>query len=669
MEEGDFSEYYWHPNNYFLKKSRIARFMARHNIKEGDWRTLVKRSMDRDWFWPALLEDAGVEWFKPYHTLYDGSAGMPWGKWFLGGKINITHNCLDRHVRAGKGERTALIFEHNNGDIKKLSYKELFALVNTTANALRASGVRRGNVVGMALPVCPESVALMFACFKIGAICMQMAPRISASEMAEHMNVAGAKILFMVPSYTRGEKMYDMAEKRRFIYAHVPDLRHTVIVDHFRAQSSVPEYMYHQKAAPFDRFLKRATGLKEEERNDTETRPLDAEAKALILFSSGTTGTPKRIVHTHGGALSKIVSEVGYAFDCHENDVFYWVTDFGWMMAPWAIIGSLFYGATVLLYDGDPFYPDYERLPHMIERHRVSVFGFTPGGMAILRDLSKKYFHYEDYDTSSLRILGSTGSVLDERTWHWYFKVFGKKKCPIINISGGTEVIGSMNSPLPIMPLKPGTVGTAALGMNIAIYDENDAPVEDSKTGNLVCVSPFPSMTRGFYKDTDRYLATYYPHGEGDVWHHPDRIIRDHDGYYFMQGRTDDVIIRNGVKFDPQKIASAVISFPGHPSISDAAAIGIPDEKVGERIIVFAACKKEDLTDEKKKELREYVKREYDPMAGPDEIFAISVIPRNSAAKIPLKDVRAAFLRKTVRDGVVNPEAFEEIRALGERYT
>lgn len=662
----DLSAYYWHPNNYFLKKSRIARFMQKHGIAEGDWRTLVERSMDRDWFWPAILEDAGVEWFKPYHTLYDGSRGMPWGRWFIGGKINMFHNCISRHISNGKGENIALIYETNDGEVHKINYTALHNFSLLVAHALRKIGIRKGNIVGMCMPVSPASVAVMFACFNIGAICMQMSPRASAKEIAEHMKITEAKILFMVDSYRRGKNTYYMGEKRRYIYEHAPALKQMVVLDNMQLGSSVPEYRCHPKAISFDGFVKKRFAGDKDDLPLYTGRSLDSETLALMLFSSGTTGMPKRILHTHAGALAQIVKEVGYAFDCNENDVLYWVTDFGWMMAPWSIIGGLFYGATVLLYDGDPFYPTYERLLEIIERHKVSIFGFTPGGMSRLRDLPKKKFHYEDYNISSLRVLGSTGDILSEKTWHWYYTVFGKKKCPIINISGGTEVIGSLNSPLPIMPLKPGTVGTKALGMDIDIYDEEDKPVGNNIVGRLICKAPFPSMTRGFYKDPELYMKTYYPRGEGDIWHHPDRIVRDDDGYYFMQGRTDDVIIRNGVKFDPQKIATTFVSFPGSPSISDAAAIGIPDENVGNRIIVFVVCEKEKLTEEKKKELREYIKKEYDPMAGPDEIFAVTAIPRNAAAKSPLADIRTAFLGKELRDTVTNSEAFEEIKTLGK---
>ena len=265
------------------------------------------------------------------------------------------------------------------------------------------------------------------------------------------------------------------------------------------------------------------------EGGSTQTEILDAEHPALILYSSGTTGKAKTVVHTHGGALAQVTKEIGYAFDCHANDVFYWFTNFGWMMAPWELIGALFFGAAVVLYEGTHLFPTPHHLFEIIERFGVSIFGCTP---SVLRELASLNLDLRRHNRSTLRILGSTGSPLDAPTWEWFFKTFGQKRCPIMNISGGTELIGCLLSPLPVMPLKPATVGGPGLGMDVEVIDAQGKAVR-GEPGNLVCRKPFPSMTRGFLGDPQLYLQTYFPGGP-DCWVHGDLVRIDEEGFWYI---------------------------------------------------------------------------------------------------------------------------------------
>jgi len=396
-----------------------------------------------------------------------------------------------------------------------------------------------------------------------------------------------------------------------------------------------------------------------------ETEIVDSEHPALILYSSGTTGKPKTLVHTHAGALAQVAKEIGYVFDCQGNDVFYWFTNIGWMMAPWEIIGALFFGAAVVLYEGTHLYPTAHRLFEIIEKYGVSIFGCTP---SILRELAGLKVDSERHDLSTLRILGSTGSVLDAATWEWYFKTFGHERCPIMNISGGTELIGCMVSPLPVMPLKPSTVGGPGLGMAVEVVDSQGKPVRD-ETGYLVCRKPFPSMTRGFLGDPELFLETYFPHGP-DCWVHGDLARVDEDGYWYLLGRSDDLIVHGGVKHDPAKLEEKLLAFPGPPRIREAVAIGAKDEIKGERIVCFVVL----ALDEAKppqglsERLKAYIKQTYDPLAQPEEVHVVNDLPVNLSSKIPRSLIRRVYEGKPPGNtaALANPQAIEEIRRAAE---
>lgn len=651
-------EIIWRPYGPYLQ-SRVARFMEKHGI--ATWQELALRSQkDPRWFWPAALGDLGLEWFKPFTELFDDTWGMPWTKWFLGGKLNITHNCLDRHIRDGKGEKTAIFFEGDMGSSRTTTYRELFELVNALARSMRALRIRKGDVIGMCLTISPEAVAVMFAAMKIGAVPMQIAARTPPEEVALLLNRGKAKMLFVNDLYPRGGKWFDLASTRATAQEKVQTLRQIVVV------RRLPSFVA-RPALNLEDFLALGEGRR------VKTSVLDAEDKALILFSSGTTGTPKAIVHTHGGALAQIVKEVGYAFDCRESDVFYWFTNIGWMMAPWEIIGSLFFGASVVLYEGTHLHPTPSRVFEIIQRYGVTIFGFTPTALrALAGTLSEPA-----QDLSTLRILGSTGEPLDSRTWLWYFNTFGGGRCPIMNISGGTEIVGCFLSPHPMMSQKSGTLGSAGLGMDVDVFNDLGESVEVGE-GYLVCKSPFPSMTRGFLGEKERYLKTYFSQFP-NVWTHGDRAYKDNDGFWYVLGRSDDLIVRGGVKHDPSIIEAALISYPGSPSaswrIEEAAAVGVKDSLLGQRIVAFVVLAEGPEHSRRAKDttagaedlagflgdLRAHVGKVYDPMGRPDEIHIVSALPKNAAAKIP-----RALIRKACEEGYTGGSGTDFDAALRE---
>lgn len=643
----------WEPHGDYLAHSRIQDFMGRHGIPS--WQELVGRSQrDIGWFWDAALRHLGVEWSSPYEAVFDDSDGMPWTKWFPGGTLNVTHNCIDRHVRDRKGAKLALIWESDSGESRSVTYQELCAQVCEVAAAMQCMGIASGDVVALCAPVSPEAVAVMFAAMKIGAVCMQIAARAVPQDVADSLNRGRARLLFMVDAYPRGGKWTDCSPTLRAVSQEVDSLKHIVIIQRRNLTESLTE-----KSLRWTDFVALGSG-----HACFQAVPFESEHPSLILFTSGTTGKSKAIVHTHGGSLAQVVKEVGYAFDCQRHDRFCWFTNFGWMMAPWELMGVLFFGGTVVLYEGTHVYPTSHRIFELIAKHHITIFGFVP---TAIRQLAASGEDFSSHDRSSLRILGSTGEILDTQAWLWYFSTFGEGRCPIMNISGGTEVIGCLLSPLPVMPLKPGTLGGAGLGMDVAIVDDEGVPVLGGP-GNLACRKPFPSMTRGFLGERKRYLDTYFPHGQ-DLWLHADRVEVDADGMWFNLGRSDDLIIRGSVNHDPGKIEQALLSYAGTPRVIEAAAIGPQDDELGQRIVCFVVPDRPlgaSETDDFVPALRGHVGTAYDRAGRPDEIHIVDALPKNLAAKIPRGQIRRAYEGGPLGDvsKLDNPQALAAIHSI-----
>ena len=388
-----------------------------------------------------------------------------------------------------------------------------------------------------------------------------------------------------------------------------------------------------------------------------EAERMDSEDPCLIIYSSGTTGKPKGTVHVHGGALAQITKEVRYHFDVKEDSIFFWVSDIGWMVGPWMVIGVLTFGATLVLYEGLPTYPTPARLWELVEKYRITHFGISPTGV---RGLIREGDAWtEKNDLSSLRYLGSTGEPWDPDSWMWLFKKIGKGKLPILNWSGGTEIIGGFLLALPITPLKPCTLACPSLGMAIDVWDDNGKPVRGKK-GHLVAVKPGPSMTRGFWNDRQRYIETYWSRWP-NVWYHGDWASIDEDGLWFLYGRSDDTIKVSGRRVGPAEIEAALLE---HKAVSEAAAIGVPDALSGERIVCFAVLKPGNQPgDVLRKELMEQVTKSLGKTMRPSELKFVSALPKTRSAKIVRRAVKAQYLGLDLGDisTVENPDAIAAI--------
>src|SRR5713226_7948421 len=543
----------WEPGQEWIERTNVHRFMQRLGIQDRE--QFIRYSQERlEEFWAEMIKEAGIHWLHPYERVLDTSDGVEWSRWFTGGKLNIADNCLDRH----KGSNhIAILWEGEDRPPREITFAELYVDVNRLANALRVMGLREGDRVALCMPMVPEIVTILYACFKLGLIVVPIFAGFGAGAIATRLENSGARVVFTADQLHRRGKSIPLRVKVEQAAAKAPSVERIVSLEQWDA-------------------------LLAGQSSECETLPLDSEARCLILYTSGTTGKPKGTVHTHAGALAQMSKEIYLAFDHQPADRFFWLSDIGWMMGPWSIIGNHHFGGTILLYDGAPDYPDAGRLWQVIERQGIATFGISPTAIRLLMRSDAAMSH----DMPSLRLLGSTGEPWDETSYSWFFEHVGKRRCPIINISGGTEIVGCFLFPLPIQLLKPCSLGAPAPGMATDVVDENGESVR-GKMGYLVCRKPAPSMTRGIWGDPERYIETYWSRWKG-YWYHGDWASVDEDGCWFLHGRADESMNVAGRKVGPAEVEDALIE---HPSVSEAAVIGVPDELKGEAIVAFVVPK------------------------------------------------------------------------------
>ncbi len=640
------SEIVWRPSEDYIEKANITRFMKKHDIKDYD--ELIKRSTeDLEWFWNEVIKDLNIEWYRPYDKVFDDSKGIQWTKWFIGGRINIVHNCLDRHAKSDKKNNIAIIWEDENGNVRKLTYVELFREVNKFANALKELGVKKGDRIGIYMPMVPEIVVGFLAGIKIGAISIPIFSGFGGHALASRLDIAGAKILLTADGSVRRGKTVEIKKEADKALDNVSTLEHVIVYKRLGIEIPWKDSR--------DIWWEDIASKKSDECN---TEQMNSEDYAMIIFSSGTTGKPKGTVHTHGGALVQIAKELGYYFDVKDDDVFFWLTDIGWMMGPWMIIGVQNFGGAIVIFEGAPNYPNPDRLWELVERHKITSFGISPTAIRLLMRYGDKWV--KKHDLSSLRFLGSTGEPWDPDSWNWFFEKVGNKKIPIINISGGTEIVGCFLSPLPITALKPCTLRGPGLGMDIDVFDDDGKPIR-GKMGHLVAKKPAPSMTRGFWNEPERYIDTYWSRWP-NVWYHGDWAKVDKDGFWSLHGRSDDTIKIAGRRTGPAEIEAALIE---HPAVSEAATIGVPDEIKGEDIVCFVMLKPDyEPSEEIREELKDQVVKIMGKTLKPRDIKFVGDLPKTRSAKIVRRIIKAAFLGREVSDisSVENPNAIEEIK-------
>jgi acetyl-CoA synthetase len=652
----------WTPSKEYIEQSNIWRFMEKHQIK--DYKELIERSTrEIEWFWDAVVKELQIEFFEPYKKILDTSGGIAWAKWFIDGTINIAHNCLDKHART-QPNKIALIWEGEDGTVRRLTYRELYAETNRLANAFKRLGIAKGDRVGIFMPMFSETVIALLACAKIGAISTPIFSGFGAQAVATRLNDCEAKLLITADSFYRRGTLIEMHKVA--LAALSPTVKNVIVLR--RDLSPSPSPLTSPPSPPLKREgppppeggwgVRSWHELTQGESPECPTEQTDSEDPFMIAYTSGTTGRPKGSVHVHGGFLVKVAQEVAHQVDLHEHDILYWVTDMGWIMGPWEIVGGLALGGTVFLYEGAPDYPSVDRLWAMIERHKISILGISPTLIRALMRFGEG--PVKKHNLSSLRILASTGEPWNPDPWLWFFKNIGGGRCPVINLSGGTEVGACFLSPLPITPLKPCALVGPALGMAIDVFDSDGNPLRGG-VGELVCTKPWPGMTRGIWKDPERYIQTYWSRWP-NVWVHGDwASIDDEDGLWYVHGRSDDTMKIAGKRLGPAEIESI---FVGHPAVSEAAAIGVPHELKGEAIWCYAVLKPGyEPSDPLRKELRERVIETLGKSFAPEQIKFVKELPKTRNAKILRRAIRAKALDQDLGDlsNLENPQALEEI--------
>jgi acetyl-CoA synthetase len=594
-----------------------------------NYEEVYSRAMqDLEAFWAERAEE--LEWFRKWDRVLDDN-NKPFYKWFVGGKINICYNAVDRHMKTWRKNKVALYWEAENGERRVLSYYDLYREVNRFANVLKALGVRKGDRVTIYMPRIPELPIAMLACARIGAIHSVVFAGFSVEAL--HTRIEDSKSRLVITAdggYLNGR----IVETKRTVDEAVrraPSVEHVLVVR--RTRHEVPmepgrDYFYDELARlPF------AQG-------ECPVEETDAEDPIYILYTSGTTGTPKGQVHVHGGYAVYIHTTMKWVFDIKDEDIWWCTADPGWVTGhSYIVYAPLMLGATSVMYEGAPTYPYPDRWWSIVEKYGVTVLYTTPTAIRGLMRFGDEWPNRRNL--SSLRLLGTVGEPINPEAWRWYYRVIGKGRCPIMDTWWMTETGGFMITPMPCVPLKPGSATLPFPGIRAEVVDENGNPCPPGVEGYLVIQNPWPGMSRTLYGDPDRYVKTYWSKYPG--WFFTgDSARRDEDGYFYIIGRVDDVLKVSGYRLGTAEIESALVA---HPAVAEAAAIGLPHEVKGEGIHCYVILKAGYTPSEAlAEELRQHVAQLIGPIARPEAIHFVDKLPKTRSGKIMRRVLRARAL-------------------------
>ena len=621
----------WTPDEATLEHANVVRLLRRHGLASyGD---LLRRSQEEpEWFWPAAVEDLGIEFSRRWEQVCDDSRGPEWTTWFTGATISIARNCVHRWAERDPG-RIGAVFAGEDGARRELTFAELSRDVTRLAEGLVRLGVEPGDRVAIYLPMCPEVAVASHACAHIGAVQVPLFSGFAAPAVVQRLRDSEAKVVITADYSLRRGSRLPMRETVEEAVREAPSVEHVVTWERDAGWGEVVE----------------------ERPGELPPLEVDAEHPYLLTYTSGTTGKPKGVLHVQGGFLVSITREVAYQADVHPEDVLHFSTDMGWIMGPWAVVGGGALGCTLVFAEGAPDRPP-DRLWRLVEDERVSVLGLSP---TLVRALIP---HGEpETDLSSLRIVVTTGEPWNPDPYRWLFERVGGGRLPIINCSGGTEVAACFLSPTPATPIKECSLGGPALGMAMDVVGaEGDSLVGTGEVGELVCRKPFPGMTRGFWRDRERYLDAYWRRLPG-VWVHGDWASVDEEGYWFLHGRSDDTLNIAGKRIGPAELESAAVA---HPAVSEAAAVGVPHEVKGEVAWIFCvAAPGYEPSEELAAEVASRAAEELGKAFKPDRVVFVPALPKTRSAKIVRRAVRAKALGKDPGDlsSLENPESLEAI--------
>jgi acetyl-CoA synthetase len=627
-------------------------FVKQANFSDGS--IYDEAEKDFESWWEGWAKE--LDWFEPWQTVLEWKP--PWAKWFQEGKLNASHNCLDRHVEAGNGDRVAYHWVGEDGDTRDITYADLLDMTKRFANVLKDLGVQKGDVVGIYMPMLPETPAAMLACARIGATHNVVFGGFSVESVCERMEVSEAKALVTADATLRRGKPTPMKGEVDGILDRLPKLEHVVVVK--RTDEDCP--MTEGRDVWWHEAMEKANP-------ECEAEPLDAEHPLYILYTSGSTAKPKGILHTTGGYLTGVYATTKAVFDVKpEEDVYWCAADIGWVTGhSYIVYGPLANGLTSVMYEGAPDYPDKDRWWEIVEKYNVTILYTAPTAIRACIKWGREY--PEKHDLSSLRLLGSVGEPINPKAWVWYHKVIGGERCPIVDTWWQTETGHIMITPLPgITTTKPGSATQPFPGIEAAVV-KKDGEVVDEGGGFLTLRRPWPGMLRTLYKEDERYVETYWSKYGDDIYDVGDAAKIDEDGYFWIVGRVDDVINVSGHRMSTMEIESAVVS---HDKVAECAVIGAQDEDTGQSIVAFVTLEGGgDWPDDLDDELREHVATKIGKLARPKRFIPADDLPKTRSGKIMrrlLKDLaegRELGDVTTLRDPSVT-EAIKEKVAAGE---
>ncbi|KKM70763.1 hypothetical protein LCGC14_1437490, partial [marine sediment metagenome] len=599
-------------------------------IKTGmsfeEYKKLYQQSIeDMEGFWGEQAKF--LDWFKPYDKVWEKTDLFP-GKWFVGGKLNVAYNCLDRHVKAGNGERTALIWEADEpGQVRKYTYSELLKDVSKVANGMKKQGLKKGDRVTIWLPMIPELAIIMLACARIGVIHSIVFGGFSKEAVKGRIEDSDSKLLFTSDETVRAGKFYPKLADVVQIIDDVPTIEHVIVVK--RSGREIP---HTEKDIWYHDFIE---GMSEE----CEPEEMDSEDTLFILYTSGTTGKPKGVKHTTAGYILYTSFTHRVVFNYQEGDIWYCTADIGWITGhSYIVYGPLANGASSLMFEGVPTYPDVDRFWNIVERHKVNHFYTAPTAIRALMRYGDE--PVKKHDLSSLKVLGTVGEPINPEAWTWYYRVVGKEKCPIVDTYWQTETGGFIMTPIATAtPTKPGSCCLPFFGIKPVIFDlEGEEVTEPDEGGYFSIQNPWPGMLRDVWGNTERFKSTYLERYPG-YYYTGDGARRDEDGYYWILGRLDDVMIVSGHRIGTMEVESAIVS---HSKVAEAAVAPFPHKIKGQAIWAYVTLmvgveKSEELA----KEIKIHVRKEIGPVFQPDVVQFADALPKTRSGKIMRRILKA----------------------------
>jgi acetyl-CoA synthetase len=625
-------------------------FQAQANIGSiGAYRRLYTESVNNpEKFWAKQASEL-LLWRKKWRKVLQWKA--PFAKWFVGGRLNVAENCLDRHLGTPRENKAAIIFEGEPGDQRTLTYKQLHGEVCRFANVLESLGLKQGDRVAIYMPMTPEAAIAMLACARIGAIHTVIFGGFSSEAIKDRVNDCQASLVITADGGWRRGKVVELKSNVDRALDGTPSVKHVIVLQRTNTHVTMKEgrdfWWHNVMAAASHRH---------------EAQAFDSETPLFILYTSGSTGKPKGVLHTSGGYLLGTTITSKHVFDLKETDTYWCTADVGWITGhSYVVYGILSNGATTLMYEGAPNHPEPDRFWSIIDRHKVTIFYTAP---TAIRAFMRWGDHYPaKHDMSSLRLLGSVGEPINPEAWKWYYKVIGGGRCPIVDTWWQTETGSIMITPLPgAIPQKPGSATLPFFGVVAKVFDDQGNEVPKNSGGKLVLTQPWPAMLRTLWGDDDRFKRQYWSEYEGGIYFTGDGCRRDEDGYFWIVGRIDDVLNVSGHRIGTAEVESALVS---HPSVAEAAAVGRPDELKGQALVVFVTVKNGvEATEELKEILRAHVAKEIGSLARPDNVRFAAALPKTRSGKIMRRLLKEIAAGGAVKGDTTTLEDFSVVASL-----